>query len=753
MSRSQHDFPRIDGLGSPVEVWRDQWGIPHIRAETQADVFAGLGYAHAQDRLWQMDMLRRRARGRWAEWRGSEAVAADRLARRLGGEAGFRRDYEALNGEAREMLDRYAAGVNAFIRAGRFPFEYGLLQEEPELWRPWDSIAVMKQISFLMGSVWLKLFRAAALPVVGPEATMALRYDDGGKDLFCIPPGAAGQRVQADLAAVQPAIVELMALAKPDLTGGGSNNWAVSGKMTATGRPALMGDPHRELDTPTIYTQAHIACDAFDAVGLTVPGVPGFPHVAHNDTVAWCVTHAFMDIHDLFLEQFRANGAEARFGDDWEPTRRRTETIEVRGGVSVSVDIVETRHGPVIAGDPGSGTGLVLRSVQFAETDTSFNCLPRMLKTGSVAALFDAVDEWGLVDHNLVAADTEGHIGHRVRAKVPRRPRANGWLPVPGWTGAHEWDGMIPSRELPRAIDPSGQRIITANNRVVSDSAELYLCTDCHPPHRASRIASRLDELSSLSIETMEPIYADILSIPALLFRDKLRALRFEGAAEGLRNGIAGWDGRMEAESTQATAYARLRLALTQIVADRSGLSGVVCTPETTLLGQTAMLTHLWWVVPTLLRENDARWLNGIGWDEALRLAAIEAASEAPARWGNVHAPVTQHPLSALFPEAASMLDTGSVTVGGDNDTVFATGLQAGEGLATRYSALARHVFDVGAWDNCRWIVFQGASGEPEHPHRSDQNEDWGRCKTVPMLYRWQTIESVAVLERLMPGA
>ena len=209
----------------------------------------------------------------------------------------------------------------------------------------------------------------------------------------------------------------------------------------------------------------------------------------------------------------------------------------------------------------------------------------------------------------------------------------------------------------------------------------------------------------------------------------------------------------MEAESTQATAYARLRLALTRIVADRSGLSGVVCAPEATLLGQTAMLTHLWWVVPALLRENDTRWLNGIGWDEALRLAAIEAASQPPARWGDVHAPVTPHPLSPLFPAAAGKLDTGSVRIGGDNDTVFATGLQAGEGLATRYSALARHVFDVGEWDNCRWIVFQGASGEPGHPHRSDQNEEWGRCETVPMLYRWQTIESVATLERLIPGA
>jgi penicillin amidase len=157
-----------------------------------------------------------------------------------------------------------------------------------------------------------------------------------------------------------------------------------------------------------MYAQHHLACDAFDALGLTVPGVPGFPHFAHNGRVAYCVTHAFMDIHDLFLEQFDAGGAAARFGDGWEPVRTRSETVAVRGEPDRTVTVVETRHGPVIAGDPASGAALALRSVQFAETDLSFDCLPRMLEAGSVAALFEATRGWGLIDHDLVAGDTGG---------------------------------------------------------------------------------------------------------------------------------------------------------------------------------------------------------------------------------------------------------------------------------------------------------------------------------------------------------
>ena len=261
-----------------------------------------------------------------------------------------------------------------------------------------------------------------------------------------------------------------------------------------------------------MYAQMHLGCDQFDAIGFSIPGVPAFPHFAHNAQVAWCVTHAFADIHDLYVEQFdRADPSRYLHKDDWLRAATTTEDVKVRGGDSHPVQIVETIHGPVVAGDPAHGTALTLKSVQFSDLDRSFDCLLPMLAATSVDSLFQAVRGWGLIDHNLVAADTRGHIGHLVRAVIPRRPAINGWLPVPGWTGEYEWDGVIPAEQMPRVDDPARGFIVTANNRVVTAIPETgdYFCTDAHPPYRARRIEQLLTELGPASPQDMATIHRE----------------------------------------------------------------------------------------------------------------------------------------------------------------------------------------------------------------------------------------------------
>ncbi len=736
----------VPGLRAPATVHRDEWGIPHIRAATGPDAHFALGFVHAQDRLFQMELNRRRALGRAAEWLGAEAADSDALCRRLGVAAASRRDHAALGPDARDMLERYTAGVNAFLGSGApLPVEYALLEARPESWEPWHPIAVMRRLGLLMGSVWFKLWRALALPVVGPENAAKLRYDDGGGDLVCIPPGVHAERWGADLEALRPAIEALLAAMGPDETGGGSNNWAVGPGRTATGRPILAGDPHRVFEIPGMYTQHHLACDAFDVVGLTVPGVPGFPHFAHNGQTAFCVTHAFADIHDLFLEQFDGSG-RARFGENWEPVQVRQETVSVRGAADRIVDVVETRHGPVVAGNPASGAALALRSAQFAETDRSFDCLPRMLRAGSVPALFEATRGWGLIDHNVVAADVAGRIGHRVRATVPRRPRANGWLPVPGWTGAHEWQGAIAHEDMPQTIDPAGGVIVTANNRVVADGPE-YLCTDCHPPYRAERIAALIDALPPFRVEDAATLHADTLSPVAPLFQAWLRALPepADPAQAALRRSLLDWDGRMAAGSVAASQYNALRRAMTQILARRSGLAEAAAHPWGTVPPGVSPLGQLWWTLPTLLRGDDASMLDGWSWRDVLGAALAEVAAGSAARpWGEAHQPRFSHPLSASMPDAAALLDPPSRRLGGDGDTVMAVGQVPAAGPAGSYGALCRYVFDVGNWEESRWAVFLGASGHPGSPHYADQNAAWSACAMVPMRYDWDGIAAAA---------
>lgn len=730
---------------SQAEIFRDQWGIPHIRARTASDVFHGLGYAHARDRRWQMDALLRRGTGRFAEWVGPGALKSDILARQVDVAGASIRDYAALRSDTRVMLQSYADGVNARTAEGNWPTEYGLLDVEPQTWLPWHSIAVMRQIGFLMGSVWWKLWRASALPIVGADGVSKLRFDDGGNDVLCLPPGLEAGPYRAALEQLKPGIDALLEASAPDITGGGSNNWALGPELTATGRPLLAGDPHRVLEMPAMYAQMHLACDDFDAIGLTVPGVPGFPHFAHNGTVAWCVTHAFMDIHDLYVERFKDEGASAQFRDAWEQTHKRRETITVAGQSAVDIDVVSTRHGPVIAGDPAGGVALALRSVQFNDVDTSFDALLPMLKSNSVRALYDATRGWGLIDHNLVAGDTSGTIGYRVRAKVPRRTTANGWLPVPGWTGEHEWDGMIPWDDLPETINPKGARIVTANNRV-TDTGAHYLCTDAMPPHRARRIWQRLGQLGKATVEDMASLHRDVLSIPSLEFSRRLGVLKGRSEkAEALRKLIADWDGEMHAGSVAATACMAVRQAVTKGAVVRAGLDAVSSSPYAQVAPGTNPNNQLWWAVPCLLRGNDTTLLRGSNWDDLLLDALDEVANEELQPWGEAHRPRLIHQLSPSRPDLAKRLDRLSAAVGGDNDCVFATGSVVSTGARTMYSALARYVFDVGAWENCKWIVFHGASGEPDSPWYMNQNGSWSSGELVPMLYDWDRIEALSV--------
>ena len=248
----------IPGLSGKVDLWRDSWGIPHIKAGSFKDAFAGLGFAHAQDRLWQMEALLRRATGRYAEWLGARVLPADIIARQMDAATASRRDFAQLSDETQAMLESYARGVNAFISQGCWPIEYRILNASPERWEPWHSIAVMRQIGFLMGSVWWKLWRAAALPIIGLDKIDKLRFDDGGDDFLCMPSGAEAKRLAAALHDLKPGLTALLDI-HPDAIGaelaGGSNNWALSGQHISTGRPIVAGDPHRQLEMPNMYAR------------------------------------------------------------------------------------------------------------------------------------------------------------------------------------------------------------------------------------------------------------------------------------------------------------------------------------------------------------------------------------------------------------------------------------------------------------------------------------------------------------------
>jgi len=747
---SQQTFPGISGK---ISIFYDAWGIPHAQAASESDIFFANGYIHAADRLWQMDAARRRALGRFAQWLGPQALAADALMRRLSIERVSRADYAALSSETRHMCERYADGVNAWIAQGSLPIEYQLLGEMPEPWEGWHCVAVMRQRGILMGSLWFKLWRAAAFGKIDAQHLPLLRYDDGGEERFVVPQDRMDRRWVASLEALAPAIEGLAKLFAQDATGGGSNNWAVDGRHTRTGHPILAGDPHRVYEIPSMYSQIHLRCDRFDALGLSVPGVPGLPHFGHNAQVAWGVTHAFADIHDLYIEDFSGEAAGCyRTETGPQAARHRTERIQVRGGEALDIDVWETRHGPLILGDPATGCGIALQSMQLQPGDRSLDCLLPMLRAPSVTAFYDGMAPWGLIDHNLVAADRADRIGVLVRARIPVRDRINGWLPVPGWTGEYAWRGVIPFARMPREECPPSGIVATANNRPVPDDWPDYICTDCHPATRAKRIHARLSAEGPFAPDDMLRILHDVHSAPAREIAQRLLHLDlYDEASRALAAVLQGWDGEMQPGLLAPTVYTEVRQEMTRILAQRSGLDGVADTPIADIPPGISPLAHLWWTLPDLLRRNDTSLLAGQDWDAVMRqaLAAVSARWQ-PRRWGDVHTPAFAHPLAAAFPEHAARLAPSCAPVGGDGDCVLATGALPQTGMQSTdmqsiYGPVAKYIWDVSDWDRSRWVVFHGASGDPDSPHYRDQNLYWARSELLPALYSTERVRANAV--------
>ena len=749
----------LEALDSPVEVYFDEWGIAHARASSVHDAFVAQGFLHARDRLWQMDAVRRQIAGRWSEWVGPQGIEADKLARRLDAAGASKRDYDAIGDEARAMLAAYADGVNAWIEHAAsndlLPHEYSLVGGAPERWQGWHCISAMRQRGYLMGSLWHKLWRAAALRHLPIEDVAKLRWDDGGNELLVLPQGERAERWTADLTQLGSGIDALMELRDPAQTGGGSNNWCVGPQRTASGRPIVAGDPHRTFELPGMYAQQHIACDEFDLIGLTIPGCPGFPHFAHNENVAWGVTIAFMDLHDLFIE--KTDGDRYLHKDEWLPMQRRTERIGVRGAAPVDIDVHTTHHGPLIVGDPADGTALSVQSIQFSPTDYSLDCMLPMMRAGTCQELFEATRGWGLVDHNLVAADTTGTIGYRTRAIVPRRAAINGWLPVPGWTGEYEWDGVVPFEQMPHFVDPERGFLVTANNRVVTSQpgAGPYLSTDCHPPQRAERIQERLADLPAATIDDMASVHADSVTLHAPMFVALAqRAHPSTAAGRELVAVLASWDGRMSPDSTAATAYTDVRWEMARLLAERTGLAASAASAFAVVPPGFAPVTEMRWTIASLVRDEDRSMLGGSSW-EALAAEAIDAvAVRGPsAAWGERHRVQFQHPLAAAFAAERDVLSPQGAPIGGDNETVLASGVSSPDTSVATYGSVARYAFDVGDWDASRWVVLAGTSGDPHSPHYLDQHPTWARVEMLPMTYSWSAVTQYADHLTLRPLA
>ncbi|MEU4128757.1 penicillin acylase family protein [Streptomyces wuyuanensis] len=677
-----------------TEVYRDAWGIPHLRAASALELARAQGRNAATDRAWQIEVERHRVRGTTAAFLGAEAVVWDRFARQSRLEDTARRCHAALDADTAAWVGAYAEGVNDGLAegAGSAP-EFAATGLEPGRWEPWVPLGIWIATHILFAGFPTKLWREEVARRLGDDL-ITLFATDG--------PGTSG-----------------------------SNGWLVAGGRTETGAPLVAGDPHRFIEDPGVYQQIHLVCPGVDVVGLAVPGVPGLAHFGHTGSVAWAITNAMSDYQDLYRERLRRSGdlIEAEGPDGWGPATHHRETIEVAGGDPVAVDVIETGRGPVIAGDAPaadrSGTTSEAISLRYPPRVTAalgFEAIPALLRARTVGDVDRAFDQWAEPVNVVHAADTEGGLLHRVAGRVPVRHEDNRLRVVPAWENGHDWQGW---HETPRA--EVGDIAVMANARGIA----APLGVEFAPPHRADRIAALLRESKSWTAPGMAAVHTDTWLASAAPLLDLVAALdedRLSPGASELRARLLGWDRRMEAGSSDAALFAAVRSAVVRRLAahpELEPLSRPFGYPEV-FLPWLYLPARIGYALETLLTTDR---LPGID-RAALVLDAVDEVAEAggpETTWGERH---------RLAPWQALPAPDGEEWPGlpGDHDCVLATSSVPGVTDLSARGPSARYVWDLARREDSLWVVPLGARGIPGDAHHRDQLPLWLRGEFVPVV-------------------
>lgn len=738
---AQHEGKSIvSGLDGPVTIVRDRWGIPHVRATTSHDAFFAQGFCMGQDRAWQIELQRHMARGSAAALINKGLLNLDRSNRTLGFGRLADNEWNHQTPEARKVLDAYAAGVNAAIATQPVPFEFRVLGHAMLPWSPADSLAIIKMVS--SGQIWaskLKLGQVAAQ--LGVEAAEAMLPVVPEGSAIIVPSGAGWTGLP------HPYLQDIsVAMGEPDglvAAGGGSNCWVIAGSRTASGAPLVAGDPHLPVTLPGQWYVMHIECPEFTVAGAVNPGYPGPMFYGHNTKVAWTMTHAQGDRWDLYRERIRQgpNGPEALFRGAWEPLERIPQQYEVRDEESRNGETWLTRHGPVVFGDPERDEEVVAAGWGLAEPAHDIDAMLAMLRADTAAQAHDALRMYDSLSGNFCFADGAGDIGYQYAGRIPKRKPAI--VPVPGWTGKHEWDGEVPKSELPFTDNPANGYLLTANNKTTTPDYPHYL-SYVATPYRADRLRELLEAQETFAPSDMAAMQGDQTSVQARGF-----AARFAAARPSTVGGnrlvemLGAWDAKLREDGPEGLALDEACEALTSRTV-RAYFAPLHVAPSVTALEERRILFN------QLTADSPLVLVTESTWGEALA-ASLDAASATLSerfgddtstwRWDAVHRVRWRHNLGRDG-ELANVLNAPTIPIGSDGTAPFATAADRDGYVMAGVSY--RQIFDMSDLNAAQVCIPPGNSGQPGSPHYLDNLERWRKVEYHPLLIEWADIEANA---------
>jgi len=729
---------RLAGLSAPVGITFDRWGVPRIAAQTERDAVMALGWLHARDRLFQMEMMRRGAAGRTAELGGPSMLGFDRFMRTLGLARRAEADLAALPTDTKDLLEAYAAGVNAWIATrGRFAAPEFLVLGAPEPWRPRDSLLWAKVMGLWLSGNWrTELDRARLAGVLPPERLAELWPADESPGRPDLP---ADQR-----AAIEPARLARLASVLPrfpepgTLPPSASNAWAVAGRHSASGAALLASDPHLGFQAPILWYLVRIDLPGRRMLaGATSPGVP-LVVIGRNERIAWGFTTTHSDTQDVFVE--RLAGPDAyETPDGPHPFRVIEEVIRVRGEAAPEVlHVRETRHGPVIS-DLGEargmdGTVLAVAMANLAGPDTAaagllaLNRARDLDEARAAAALITSPSQ------NLMVADADGRIGMFLTGRTPLRRAGDGAMPVPGWDGSHDWLGWVPFDELPHRIDPPSGMLVNANNRVAPPDSQVFLGRDWFGDWRFRRIGKLLAArpkhdaagFAAMQMDRLSLLARELVVAPEALLRTLPRPAGLAGVAHDL---LLAWDGTIAADLPQPLIYNAWLRAVGRLALARAGVptGAWVAGPEFLRFILQPDGRGAWWC------GGDCRALAAQALEEAVTmLQGTQGPEPAAWRWGRVHVAHFQHPVLRFIPVLGRWVELEAAT-DGDGQTVNRGGLGAtgSDPWAHAHGPGLRLVADLSNPDATLAMIATGQSGNPLSQHWGDLLPPWRDGRTI----------------------
>lgn len=771
-------LPVVDGtihlnsLTSPVSVRRDGHGVPHFQASNQNDLLVAQGYVTAQDRLFQMDLLRRNASGELAEVLGRGLVEHDKEQRIFQFRNIARRIYNSLPLSDRNRYEQYARGVNLYISQNydKLPAEFSLLHYKPRQWDGTDSILIGIDMIQTLDDHWgVKLSRERIAARLHDPKLEAQLYPVGSwrdqppavavADMTQPHPAPLPEDDDSDQASLlnHPAediraLRSELGLPTCDGCTPGSNNWVIAGKHTASGKPILSNDMHLGLSVPNIWYMAELNAPGLHVAGVTLPGVP-LVIAGHNDHVAWGFTALYADVQDLYVEKLDGKGNYLGPQDQWLPLGHATETIHVRFGADVKLDVQLTDHGPLLTPMFKNETRSI--ALHWSLYDPALASIPLYeMNTAANWQQFSlALQAWCFPTQNLVYADDAGHIAYHAIGKVPMRP--NGLVGTPIQDKNHEWQGYIPFDDLPNAFDPPSGLLATANSRVTPNDTKFPLTLEWSDPYRAERVYADLRGREQLNRADMLAIQTDIYSTldQELAHRfayaiDQTPAAdkRLKQAADILRS----WDGRMSIDSAAASIIYRARQAFrTLILEPKLGSDAAQYSWSESNFAMEEIIMH---GSATGDPAAPSEWLPAgfQNWDALLTEAVRRGLQDGHApddlskwKYGDWHVIDIEHPLFSMIPIVKSWSGTGEHPLSGDQTTIKQVGRAFGPSQ--------RFTMDWSAPDESTENIVLGESGDPVSPWFNDQWQAWYGGTTFampfsPMAVSKQTTHSLQLV-------